>query len=79
MERREFTDLHAHCVTLMRGYFAEAEKTSLLLANCSPEPLPFFTRFAILRQEIDEKNAQLLYIAAKRLLHRAALLGFEGT
>jgi hypothetical protein len=21
--------LHAHCVTLMRGYFAEAEKTSL--------------------------------------------------
>ena len=74
---KEFTELHTHCITVRRGYFAEAQKTSLLLGKCCPEPLSFFERFAILRQEITENNALLLYIAAKGLLHRAALRGFE--
>jgi len=61
----------------MESYFAEAEKTSGMLNDCTPEPLSFFKRFAILRQEIAEKDAQQLYIVAKRLLHDAARLGYE--
>jgi hypothetical protein len=62
---------------LMQSYFAEAEKTCSMLSKCSPEPLPFFKRFAILRQEIAEKDAQQLYTVAKSLLHDAARLGLE--
>jgi hypothetical protein len=48
-----------------------------MLNNCGPTPLPFSKRFAILRQEIAEKEAQHLYAAAKQLLHDAARLGYE--
>jgi hypothetical protein len=75
---KQFRELHKCSVELMRSYFAEAEKTSGMLSNCSPEPLSFFKRFAILRQEIVEKDAQQLYLVAKRLLHDAARLGYEG-
>ena len=75
---KQFTELHKCSVKLMRSYFAEAEKTSGMLSSCSPEPLSFFKRFAILRQEIAEKDAHHLYLVAKRLLHDAARLGYEG-
>jgi len=77
VDATEFRDLHKRCITVMRGYFAEAEKTSLLLANCSSEPLPFLKRFEILRQEVVENDAHRLYLDAKGLLHRTALVGYE--
>jgi len=61
----------------MQSYFAAAEKTSAMLNNCTSTPLPFLKRFAILRQEIAEKDARHLYAAAKTLLHDAARLGYE--
>jgi hypothetical protein len=61
----------------MQSYFAAAEKTSGLLNNCTSTPLPFLKRFALLRQEIAEKDAQHLYVAANKLLHDAARLGYE--
>ena len=76
MDIKQFTELHKSSVKLMQSYFAEAEKTSGMLSSCSPEPLSFFKRFAILRQEIAENSAQQLYIVAKRLLHDAARLGY---
>jgi hypothetical protein len=48
-----------------------------MLNNCAPMPLSFSKRFAILRQEIAEKQARQLYAAAKKLLHDAARLGYE--
>jgi hypothetical protein len=65
MTIRKFTELHNRSMRLMLSYFAEAEKTCSMLSKCSPEPLPFFKRFAILRQEIAENNAQQFSIVIK--------------
>ena len=54
----------------------EAEKTSVMLAQCTPEPLPFVKRVAITVQDAAESSAHLMYMAAKRLLHEAARLGY---
>jgi hypothetical protein len=77
MDKKQFSELHSSSVKLMQSYFAAAEKTSGMLNNCAPTPLPFSKRFAILRQEIAEKDARHLYAAAKKLLHDAARLGYE--
>jgi hypothetical protein len=77
VDTKQYTELHAQCGVAMKAYFAQAEKSCGMLGNCSASPLPFLERLAIMRQEITEKNAQLVYMSAKRLLHRAALLGFE--
>ena len=77
MDLKQFTELHQYSVKLMHSYFAEAETTSGMLSSCSPKPLSFMKRLAILRQEIVEKEAQQLYMAAKGLLHDAARLGLE--
>ena len=77
MDKKQFSELHSSSVKLMQSYFAAAEKTSGMLNNCAPTPLPFSKRFAILRQEIAEKDARHLYAAAKQLLHDAARLGYE--
>jgi hypothetical protein len=76
---KQFAELHKNSVKLMRSYFAEVEKTSGMLSRCSPEPLSLFKRFAILRQEIAENDAQQLYFLAKILLHDAARLGYAAT
>lgn len=76
MSKLEFIDLHATCNTARETYFAEAKKTSAMLRNCTAEPLSFRDRFALLSQEIVEKDAGLLYLEAKRLMHSAALLGY---
>jgi hypothetical protein len=77
VDKRQFSELHTSSVKLMQSYFAAAEKTSAMLNNCTSTPLPFLKRFAILRQEIAEKDARHLYAAAKTLLHDAARLGYE--
>lgn len=77
MNDQEFRTLKAQCAKAMETYFAEAEKTSRMFGNCTPDPLPFEQRFALLTQEIIEKNAGLRYLQTKRLLHNAALLGYE--
>ncbi len=76
MTHLEFIALNDECLTAVENYFAEAEKTSEMLGKCTSSPLPFKERFALLSQEIVEKEAGLRYLEIKRLLHRAALLGY---
>jgi hypothetical protein len=78
MDRTEFNDLIAECGSATASYFREAEKTSIMLGKCARQPLTFDERFALLTQEILERDAFLLYVDAKRFLHRAALFGYEG-
>ena len=54
MNRPEFIDLHTSGVTAMRVYFDQAEKTTVLLAKCTAEPLPFLESLALAFQEIAE-------------------------
>lgn len=77
MERTEFIDLVAECVTATETYVREAEKTSVMLGKCARRPLTFDQRFELLTQEILERDAFRIYLDAKRFLHRAALLGYE--
>jgi hypothetical protein len=72
----EFARLHASCVTAFQGYVAEAEKTSVLLASCTPGPLPFTKRLGMMFQENAEHRTYALYLDTKRLLHDAARLGY---
>jgi hypothetical protein len=72
----EFVKLHASCVAALQGYVAEAEKTSVLLANCTPGPLPFTKRLNVMFQENAERTTYSFYLDTKRLLHDAARLGY---
>jgi hypothetical protein len=76
MERSEFMELHANSVRALRAYFAEAEKTSTMLAGCSAEPLAFIERFRLMSQGISENDAHLTYLGARSLLFEAARLGY---
>ena len=71
--------MHTSCVTALSAYVAESEKTAGMLAKCTPEPLPFVERVKVLVQETVENSAHLLYLAAKRLLHDAARLGYASS
>lgn len=77
MTRTEFVTLLADCAAVTEIYLKEAEKTSTMLVKCSGKPLPFDERFALLSQEILERNAFQTYLGAKRILHNAALVGYE--
>jgi hypothetical protein len=72
----EFMDLHADCVTSMRSYFVEVEKSSTMLAECTAEPLPLKKRLTLASQGIIEHEAHLTYLGAKSLLLNAARLGY---
>jgi hypothetical protein len=76
VDQTEFNDLHRSCVTAFNDYVAEAEKTSAMLAKCTPEPLPLVERVKVTIQETAENSTHLLYLAAKHLLHDAARLGY---
>ena len=76
MDQTEFNDLHRGCVKALAAYVAEAEKTSGLLAKCTPEPLPLVERVKVTVQETAESTAHMVYLAAKLLLHDAARLGY---
>jgi hypothetical protein len=76
VDQTEFNELHSSCVTAFSAYAAEAEKTAEMLAKCTPEPLPLLERVKVTVQETAENSAHLLYLAAKRLLHDAARLGY---
>ena len=76
MNQKEFVILHAECTAVTNAYLREAEKTSIMLASCTADPLAFRERFALLSQEILEKEAFVVYLAAKRFLHSVALLGY---
>jgi hypothetical protein len=78
VNRTEFIALLAECATVSEAYFREAEKTAIMLGKCTQRPLTFDERFALLSQEILERDAYLMYLDAKRLLHSAALLGYGG-
>jgi len=72
----EFFELHEKCVSAMKSYFDAAEKTSGMLAKCTPEPMPLPMRFELLAQEIAEGQAHEYYLSSKRGLHEMALLGY---
>lgn len=76
MNRSEFMELHANSARTLRAYFAEAEKTSTMLAGCAAEPLPFVERFRLMSQGISENDAHLTYLGARNLLFEAARLGY---
>lgn len=76
MNEAEFAKLHASCVTALKGYVVEAEKTSALLANCTAGPLPFIKRLRVMFQENAESARYSLYLDSKRLLYDAARLGY---
>ena len=78
MNDAEFMASLAECTTATETYLREADKTSVMLGKCSHQPLTFEERFALLSQEIMERDAFRLYVAAKSFLHRVALLGYEG-
>ena len=79
MNHTEFMELHAASVALMRSYFAEVEKSSTMLAECTAEPLPLKKRLALTSQGIIEHEAHLRYLDAKSLLLSAARLGYRST
>jgi hypothetical protein len=74
VKQTEFNELHTGCVTAFKTYVVEAEKTSMMLANCTAEPLPLTQRFRVMFQERAENTAHLVYLGMKRLLHNAARL-----
>jgi hypothetical protein len=76
MNRAEFLEMHADCVTAMRTYFVEVEKTSTMLAECTAEPLTFRERLTLMSQGIIENDAHLAYMGTRSLLLRAARLGY---
>ncbi len=79
MNHTEFIELHAAAVALMRSYFAEVEKSSTMLAECTAEPMPLKKRLAITSQGVIEHEAHLRYLEAKSLLLNAARLGYRFT
>lgn len=79
MTYNEFLELHANCVAAMRAYFVEAEKSSVMLGQCTAEALSFTERLGLHSQEIVEKDAHANYLGTKRLLHSAALLGYSSS
>ena len=78
MNRTEFNAVLTECATVTRTYLREAEKTATMLVKCTQKPLSFDKRFALLAQEILEKDAFQTYLGVKRVLHNAALVGYEG-
>jgi hypothetical protein len=78
VNRTEFDAVLAECAAVTETYLREAEKTSTMLVRCTPKPLAFNERLALLSQEILERNAFYTYLVAKRFLHNAALVGYEG-
>jgi len=79
MNCAEFTEMHANCVTAMRTYFVQVEKTSAMLADCTAEPLTFRERFRIMSQGIVENDAYLAYLGTRSLLLRAVQLGYASS
>ena len=79
MNHTEFRELHAASVALMRSYFAEVEKSSTMLAECTAEPLPLKERLAITSQGVIEHEAHMKYLDARSLLLNAARLGYRFT
>ena len=76
MNHKEFMDLHVAFVASMRSYFAEVEKSSTMLAECTAKPLPLKTRLRLASQGIIEQTAHLTYLSAKSLLLNAAQFGY---
>ena len=76
MNREEFLEMHANCVTAMRTYFAQVEKTSEMLAGCAAGPLTFSERFRLMSQGIVETDAHLAYLGTRSLLLGAIQLGY---
>jgi hypothetical protein len=69
-------ELHANSARALKAYFAEAEKTSSMLAGCAEAPLTFMERFRLMSQGVIENDAHLTYLGARNFLFEAARLGY---
>ena len=76
MDQKEFNQLHSNCVGAFNNYAAQADITSSMLGNRTPEPMPLRERLKIALQERMEYTAHTLYLREKGLLHEAARLGY---
>jgi hypothetical protein len=76
MNREEFMEMRANCVTAMRTYFVQVEKTSAMLAECTAKPLIFRERFRLMSQGVIENDAHLAYLGTWSLLLSVARLGY---
>jgi len=79
MNREEFLEMHTNCVTAMRTYFIQVEKTSTMLAECTGEPLSFRERFRLMSQGIAENDAHLAYLGKRSLVFTAAQTGYTSS
>jgi hypothetical protein len=77
MNDTEFKGLHTSCITAFRNYVTSAKLTATLLEKCTPEPLPLADRLDLLVQERAEQETHSIYLDAKRILRKAARLGYH--
>jgi hypothetical protein len=64
--------LHVNCVTALRRYIGEANKTCKLLMGIGRFPVNLQTRTAILEQRQVENDAHMQYQIAREDLFKAA-------
>jgi hypothetical protein len=76
MNRTEFVQLHATCVTAFGAYIIEAEKTTQMLRECTAEPLTVTQRLKVMSQGIVENDTHLVYLGVRSILYKAARLGY---
>ena len=75
MNHLEFSDLHAASEKLMRSYFVEVEKSSMMISDCTAKPLPLKERLLLTSQGVIEHEAHLTYLESKGLLLDAVRAG----
>jgi hypothetical protein len=77
MDQIQFDELHTSYVTALQDYVASAEATATMLAGCTPEPMSLLGRLKLVVQERTENEAHCAYMDLKRILHSAALMGYQ--
>jgi hypothetical protein len=75
MNHTEFVDLHTVSVKLMKSYFVEVQKSSKMIADCSPRPLSLKSRLMLTSQGVIEHEAHVTYLDTKSRLLDAVRLG----
>jgi hypothetical protein len=76
MKCSEFEEMHENCITALRAYFNQAQKTLEMMSTCTSGPLSLAQRCEILRQGLAENEAYTVYIGTRNLLLSAARTGY---
>ena len=75
MLQQPLDEIHAECVSALRRYMAEANKTCKLLTAIKEFPINLKQKREILDQRLVENEAQEWYQKSRRKLFRAANWG----